>query len=96
VRGSREDRRILAGCLLGGLGVGAVAAVGGAVDFEQGAEFDVCSPTTFRLCRHLELVGFDLTSRGNAAIVIGPIVGFVAFVVFLAFVLLSDTQQRPR
>jgi hypothetical protein len=96
VKGSREDRRILGGCLLGGVGVGAVAAVGAAAVFEQEAEFEVCSPTTLRLCRHLEVVGFDLTSRGNAAAVIGPIVGFVAFLTFLVFVLYSDTQQRSR
>jgi hypothetical protein len=92
VKGSQEDRRLLRGCLLGGFGVGAVAAVGAAVVFEQEARFDQCEPTSLRLCRHLEVVGFDLTSRGNAAAVIGPILGFIAFVVFLVFVHYSDTH----
>lgn len=96
MKGSPDDRRILRGCLLGGAGVGTVTAVGAAVLFEQEARYEQCDPTSLRLCRHLEVVGFDLTSRGNAAAVVGPILGFVSFVFFLVFVLYSADQERPR
>lgn len=92
---TQEDRRILGWCLLAGVFTGTAAAIGAAVLFDQEAGYEVCAPGSSRLCRHLELVGFDLRSGSNAAAILGPMVGFVAFVFFLVFALYS-TQQRPQ
>lgn len=95
--GRRESRRLFAWCLAFGVLIGVVADVLALSNFATAAQYVPCNPndpTDVRSCPELDVVGFALNSKVEAAFTVGPIVGLVAFVVCTVFVLMSVEQRR--
>lgn len=96
-RGTREGRRLFAWCLAFGLLVGIVADVLVVSAFASAAKYVPCDPDNpigSGSCPELDMVGFALNSRTEAALTVGPIVAFLGFVVCVVFVLLSMEHRR--
>ncbi len=96
-RGTREGRRLFAWCLGFGVVLGVLADVLVISSFAGAANYVPCDPndpTSIESCQQLDVVGFALNSKTEAAATVGPIVAFVGFVVCVVFVLLAGEQRR--
>jgi hypothetical protein len=93
VRGTPEGRRLFAWCAGGGAAVGVLSALGAAYLFRTDAPYEPCGPLRQQLCKQINLAGFELHSSLNAAAVVGPIMGFLAFLVIVVVVLYSSDQH---
>jgi hypothetical protein len=96
-KGTPEGRRLFAWCLAFGVLAGVVADVLVLSSFASAARYVPCrpdNPSDPGSCPELDLVGFALNSKLEAALTVGPIVGLLGFVVCTVFVLLSAEQRR--
>ena len=96
-KATREERRLFAGCVLFGVVLGVVADVIVVSSFASAAQYVLCNPDDprdLRSCPELDVVGFALNSKLEAALTVGPIVAFVAFVLCVVFALLSSEPRR--
>ncbi|MGQ0463939.1 MAG: hypothetical protein ACT4QG_01340 [Sporichthyaceae bacterium] len=96
-KSTREGRRLFAGCALFGVVLGVVADVLVVTSFAGAAQYVQCNPndpTDYRSCPELDVVGFALNSKTEAALTVGPIVAFVAFVLCVVAVLVSSEPRR--
>lgn len=96
-KSTREGRRLFAGCVVFGVLLGAIADVIVVSSFANAAQYVSChpdDPTDVTSCPELDVVGFALNSKVEAALTVGPIVAFVAFVLCVVFALLSTEQRR--
>lgn len=96
MRGTPEGRRLFAWCAGGGAAFGALAGLGAAYLFRRDSPYEPCGPLRQQLCKQINLAGFELKSSLNAAAVVGPIMGFLAFLVIVVVVLYSSDPHDQR
>jgi hypothetical protein len=97
MRGTPEGRRLFAGCLGVGAGLGLLAGIGAGIAFHTGAGYLPChpeSPQDMNLCREIDLVGFQMRSSVEAALTVGVIVALLGWVLSVAAILYSSAQQQ--
>lgn len=96
-KGTREGRRLFAWCVLFGVALGVVADVVVLSNFRAAADYVPCDPMNpfgSGTCPRLDVMGFVLNSKVEAAFTVGPIVAFLGFVLCVVFVLLSSEHRR--
>lgn len=95
-KSTREGRRLFAWCVAFGVLVGVVADVLVVTAYASAAKYVPCDPNDplKGSCTELDVVGFALNSRTEAALTVGPIVAFVGFVLCVVFALLSVDHRR--
>lgn len=99
MKGTPEGRRLFAGCVAGGLAVGAVAAAGAVVAFRDDAEILPCQSEDGReiaIYRELDVAGFALRSSWAAAGTVGAIAALVGWVFCVIWVLYSTSHHHDQ
>jgi hypothetical protein len=97
MKGTPEGRRLFAGCVAGGLSLGAVAAVGAVIAFHDDAEILPCQAEDgpdFAICRELDVAGFALRSSWAAAWTVGAIGALLGWVFCVVWVLYSTSHHH--
>ena len=95
MKGTREGRRLLAGCAGGGAAIGILGAFGAGYAFRHSRTFELCGPLHQDVCRRLDLAGFEMRSSWGAAAVVGPIAAFLGFLTIVV-VILCTTDPKHR
>jgi hypothetical protein len=98
MRGTSEGRRLFAGCVGVGVGLGSLAGVGAGVAFRHGAEYLPCHPENFRdqsTCPEIDVAGFQMHSSVGAGFTVGAVVALIAWVLSVIAVLYSTHHHHP-
>jgi hypothetical protein len=95
-KGTPEGRRLFAVCVGIGVVAGVVAGALAATTFRHSYVLDYCAPDdpTGRLCKRLDVIGFELHSSWNAALTIGVVVALVAWVLAVVATLYSIDHRH--